>query len=245
MKNNKNKLKIGLFGGAGRMGYEVQTVLQNLPHEPFIFVGHKKQPHIPFTISIPDLKNVEKEILQDVDVWIDFSSPAGFADLLTSTAQTPVVSGTTGFSNLEFSWMKKQSLKRPIFWASNLSVGLWTFRQALKTFTALTEFDFAIDEIHHTQKKDSPSGTALTLHQDLEKIVNKKIPTPSAHRLGGVFGIHTVHAASANEIISFKHQALNRKVFVTGAIQAAEWIVKQKKGLYTMDDMLLKKRGLK
>ena len=244
-KNKKNKLKIGLLGGSGRMGQEVQAVLQTLSHEPFLFVGHKKEAQILFSMSIPNLNNVENEILQDVDVWIDFSSPAGFFELLKSTSKTPIVSGTTGFTASELTQMNKEAQKRPLFWSSNMSVGLWTFRQALKSFSALTQFDFALDEIHHTQKKDSPSGTALTLHQDLEKITNKKIPTPTAHRIGGIFGIHTVHAASANEIISFKHEALNRKVFATGAAQAAEWIVKQKKGLYTMDDMLLKKRSLK
>ncbi len=245
MKNKINKLKIGLLGGAGRMGQEVQGVLQTLKHVPFLFVGHKKQPEISFVMNVPDLRNIEKEILQEVDVWIDFSSPAGFFELLKLTANTPIVSGTTGFTALELSRMNQQAKNRPIFWSSNMSVGLWCFRQALKSFSSLSEFDFAIDEIHHTQKKDSPSGTALMLQSDLEKIVNKKIATPLAHRLGGVFGIHTVHAASANEMISFKHQALNRKVFATGAVQAAEWVVKQKKGLYTMDDMLLKKGSLK
>ena len=197
-----------------------------------------------FAISVTSLKDVESEILEDIDVWIDFSSPDGLMNLLQFTKKTPVVSGSTGLSDRQFSVLKKASQKRPIFWASNLSIGLWAFRQALKSFSDIADFDFSIDEIHHNQKKDMPSGTALTIQKDLQKILNRKIDTPRGHRLGGVYGIHTVYAASGDEILTFQHQAINRKVFASGAVRAAEWILKQKNGFYSMDDMFLK-RGKK
>ena len=222
------------------MGQHVETAIQDSGHTPYLFVGRK--PSQNFSFSVTDLENIEDEIMQEIDVWIDFSSANGLIELLQSTPNTPIVSGSTGFSADQLKQLKKISQKRTLFWASNMSIGLWTFRQALKSFATLSDFDFAINEIHHSQKKDKPSGTALTLQEDLQKIVNKPIETPTAHRLGGVFGIHTVYAASANEIISFQHQALNRKVFATGAIQAAEWVVAQKNGFYSMDDMLLKRR---
>lgn len=239
-KINFKKLKIGLFGGSGKMGQEVQSILQQMGHTPYLFVGRK--PSSIFSISVENLENIEAEILEKVNVWIDFSSNEGLLDLLKKTNTTPIISGSTGLHKKQFSKLKKYSTKRAIFWASNMSVGLWCFRQALKNFSSIANFDFAIDEIHHHQKKDKPSGTALTLQQDLQGAIHKKIPTPSSHRLGGVFGIHTVYASSANELISFQHQALNRKVFATGAVQAAEWIVDQKNGFYSMDDMLLKRR---
>ena len=233
------KLKIGLFGGSGKMGQQVEAVVLQSKHMPYLFVGSKKSLH--FAISVSDLKNIESEILNEVDVWIDFSSAAGLSQLLQFTKKTAVVSGTTGITKVQIAKIKRESGKRPIFWASNLSVGLWSFRQALKAFSYVADFDFAIEETHHSEKKDQPSGTALTLHHDLENILNKKIDLPQAHRIGGVYGIHTVHAASQDELISFKHQAINRKVFASGALRAAEWLVNQKSGFYAMDDMLLKR----
>lgn len=241
MKKTKvKKLRIGLFGGSGKMGQQVEMALQETEHTPYLFVGRNPSKH--FSFSVTDLKNIEAEILQEIDVWIDFSSADGLIELLQRTKNTPIVSGSTGFKENQFKQLKKSSQKRPLFWASNMSIGLWAFRQALQSFGSVTDFDFSINEIHHNQKKDKPSGTALTLQDDLQKIVNKPIEAPTAQRLGGVFGIHTVYAASANEIISFQHQALNRKVFATGAIQAAEWAFDQKNGFYSMDDMLLKRR---
>ena len=233
------KLKIGLFGGSGKMGQQAEAVVLQSKYTPYLFVGSKKSKH--FAISVSDLKNTEVEILNEVDVWIDFSSALGLSELLKNTKKTPVVSGTTGLTSNQFKKIKTQAQLRPVFWAPNLSVGLWSFRQALMALSSIADFDFAIEEIHHTEKKDKPSGTALTLRNDLERILNKKISLPQSQRLGGVYGIHTVHAASQDELISFKHQAINRKVFASGALRAAEWLVNQKSGFYTMDDMLLKR----
>lgn len=236
------KIKVGLFGGSGRMGQQVVNVLNGDAHTPYIFVGKAKADE--FAFSVTSLRDVESDVLNDVDVWIDFTSPEGFVELLEATRATPIVSGSTGMSEKQFSAIKKHAGNRPLFWASNMSIGLWAFRQALKSFKDISDFDFAVDEIHHTKKKDMPSGTAKTIQQDLIDIVKKDIPAPAARRLGGVYGIHTVYAASDDEIITFQHQAINRKVFASGAVRAAEWILKQKNGFYSMDDMFLK-RGKK
>jgi 4-hydroxy-tetrahydrodipicolinate reductase len=105
----------------------------------------------------------------------------------------------------------------------------------------IKDFDFKVEEIHHTQKKDNPSGTAKTLHSDLEKIVNKKVTLPRGLRVGHVFGIHKVTASSKSEKITFEHTALNREVFAEGALKAARWIVNKKYGYYSMDSLQEKK----
>lgn len=87
------------------------------------------------------------------------------------------------------------------------------------------------------KKKDKPSGTALTLQTALTKIVNKKLETPLSIRGGGVFGIHRVFAMGPEETLLFEHQALDRKVFARGALLAAKWLVNQRPGLYSMDDI--------
>lgn len=243
------KIKIGLFGGTGKMGRAVEQMLPLMKTKnelvPFLFLG--KEASNLFSISAPRLGDVEQDILNDVDVWIEFSSPEGLSELLkgTQSQKTPVVSGSTGLSEKDFSTLKSESKARPIFWASNMSPGLWAFRQALKGLESIAHFDFGLEEIHHTQKKDRPSGTAKTLHQDLEKIVGKKVEQPNVFRLGGVFGVHTVLAASSNEVISMQHQALNRTVFAEGALLAADWLTQQKNALYSMDDLFSKPRSNK
>jgi 4-hydroxy-tetrahydrodipicolinate reductase len=236
---NVESLKIGLFGGSGKMGSAVESVVIEKKLDPYLFVGKNKSDN--FSFCVQDLKNTETELLNDVDVWIDFTSADGLLELLKRTpAKTAIVSGSTGLSDKQMAAVKKESAARKIFWASNMSPGLWAFRKALESFSAISNFDFAIEEIHHTQKKDKPGGTALTLQKDLAKITDKKIDLPQAHRLGGIFGIHTVYAASQNELITFQHQALNRKVFAEGAVQAALWLVQQKNGFYSMDQMYSK-----
>jgi 4-hydroxy-tetrahydrodipicolinate reductase len=232
------KIKLGLFGGSGKMGRAVeQTVSQFQELEPFLFVG--KDTSSVFSVSVPNLENTEDVILADVDVWIDFTSGEGLLKLLKSTEaqKAAIVSGSTGFAEGELKHVQALAKKRPVFWASNMSPGLWAFRQALKGLESIPYFDFAIEEIHHTQKKDNPSGTAKTLHSDLEKVVNKKIAAPVGYRLGGVFGIHTVMGASTNEVITLQHQALNRNVFAEGALKAACIMAGKKPGFYSMDDI--------
>jgi len=243
MSSESSAIKIGLLGSSGKMGASVENlILANHAKKliPYLAVG--RQTSTIFAMTTSDLDQTETEVLEDVDVWIDFSSAEGLSNLLVKTKdlKTPIVSGSTGLSEKDFTKLKSQSKNQALFWASNLSPGLWAFRQAMKSFSAIADFDFAIDEIHHTQKKDHPSGTAKTLHKDLESIVNRKVATPVSHRLGGVFGIHNVIAASANEMITFQHQALNRSVFAEGALKAALWLHGKKAGLYSMDDMYLK-----
>ena len=239
-------IKIGLFGGSGKMGKSIEQIICEIHSKnklsPFLFVG--KDASSVFAVSAPSIKNIEKDVLADVDVWIDFTSEQGLIELLKGTEKlkTPVVSGSTGLSPSTFNLLKRSAKNRKIFWASNMSPGLFAFRQAMESLKGISNFDFAIEEIHHIHKKDQPSGTAKTLHADLEKIVGKKVPTPNSFRLGGVFGVHTVYAASSNEVITMQHSALNRTVFAEGSIKAAHWLVSQKNGLYSMDDLFFNKK---
>lgn len=233
------KINIGLFGSTGKMGVVIRQLLKkNSEFNALIEVCSK--PTGDFDFSYSDLKKISEQNLKKIDVWIDFSRPEGLLALLPviQKMKTPLISGTTGFEKNQFSKVEITSKKIPILWASNMSVGLWTVRQAIKALSTVSHFDFAVEEIHHTQKQDNPSGTAVTLHQDLEKTVGKKITQPIGHRLGGVFGIHTITAASQSEMIKLEHNALNRTVFAEGALKAALWIVKQPAGLYSMDDLM-------
>lgn len=229
------KINLGLLGASGKMGKSIRQTIDQSNFIPFLAVSSKNCDE--FTFTVTSLENVEPEILQQVDVWIDFSSPEYLENLLQFTSDTPIVTGVTGCSEAQTHKIKIASQKRPLFWASNMSVGVWALRQALKSLGFISDFDFAVEEIHHTLKKDNPSGTAKTLHSDLEKIVNKKVTLPLGKRMGGIFGIHKITAASKSEIITFEHTALNREVFAEGALKAARWIVNKKPGYYSMDNL--------
>jgi 4-hydroxy-tetrahydrodipicolinate reductase len=229
------KIKIGLFGASGKMGQSIRKSLDSKYFVPFLAVSSKSCDEFAFTVV--SLKNVEEEILEQVDVWIDFSSPEQLQELLQMTTRTPIVTGTTGCSEVQIKKIKAAAKKRPLFWASNMSVGVWALRQALKALGLIKEFDFKVEEIHHRHKKDNPGGTAKTLRGDLERIVNKKVTLPLGKRIGDVFGIHKVTAASKSETLTFEHTALNREVFAEGALKAARWIVTKKHGYYSMDNL--------
>ena len=242
----KKEIKVGLFGASGKMGQSVEQVIlsysktaenKNFSIHPYVAVGKKMSAL--FSVSAMDINKTEDQILEDVDVWIDFSSADGLRELISRTRKlrTPIVSGTTGLLPADFKNLKKEATNRPIFWASNMSPGLWAFRQAMKSLSLVHEFDFAIEEVHHNQKKDHPSGTAITLREDLQAITGKKIETPSSLRLGGVFGIHQVWAASPYEVITLKHQALSRSVFAEGALKAGFWLSQKTKGYFSMEDL--------
>lgn len=226
------KLKVGLVGASGRMGKEIAVVLeQSTDCELFYPLLRKEK---------VDFKKASK-----VDVWIDFSTPEAFAGVLELAAKykTPVVCGTTGFSAKEKTLLKKYSKQFPLLWASNMSMGVAVLNEALKSLSAISNFDFQIEEIHHNRKKDKPSGTAITLQENLTQAVGKKLPDPVAIRGGGVFGVHKIFAMSDEEVLTFEHSALNRTVFAKGAVRAALWLARQKPGLYQIRDVLFGKKA--
>ncbi|MDG0814876.1 4-hydroxy-tetrahydrodipicolinate reductase [Bdellovibrio svalbardensis] len=226
------KLKIGLVGAGGRMGKEIASVLEQ---------GADCELFYPLLRD----EKVDPKKASKVDVWIDFSTPEAFAGVLKMAAKynTPVVCGTTGFTAKEKALLKKYGSKIPLLWASNMSMGVAVLNEALKSLSAISNFDFQIEEIHHNRKKDKPSGTAITLQENLVKAVGKTIPEPLAIRGGGVFGVHKIFAMSDEEVLTFEHSALNRTVFAKGAVRAASWLAKQKPGLYQIRDVLFGKKA--
>lgn len=226
------KLKVGLVGAGGRMGQEISKVLEQSPSCELFYPLYRNEK--------VDLKKAEK-----VDVWIDFSSPQAFKEVLKLAAKyrTPLICGTTGFSAKEKDLLKKYSKEIPILWSSNMSLGVAVLNEAIKSLKAIAHFDFQIEEIHHNRKKDKPSGTAITLQENLEAALGKSLPQPLSIRGGGVFGVHKVFAMSDEEVLTFEHTALNRTVFAKGAVTAAQWLSKQKPGLYQIRDVLFGKKA--
>lgn len=232
-----SKIKVGVAGAGGRMGQELAKAM-HASGDLEAFLGcDSTGTAVGFTHSA---KEFRAPAAKEVAVWIDFSSPEALEKLIDDavTTQTPLVSGTTGISAELKAKLARAGEKIPVLWASNMSLGVAVLNEALNVFAKLKDFDFQIEEIHHNRKKDRPSGTALTLQENLERVLNRKLPEPLAIRGGGVFGVHKVWAFSDEEVLMFEHNALNRGVFAKGALHAARWLVRQKPGLYSIRDLL-------
>lgn len=223
---------IAVMGASGRMGQEVIKLLKS--HSQLNFVAGVARSSPDFFADPPSLPQTS------IDAVIDFSLPEGFSEIVRWCVenQVPLVSGTTGIGDQEIRFAQQAGEKIPILWSPNMSLGVAFVKRLLESYSSISHFDFAIDEVHHGQKKDAPSGTALVLQKQLEKSTGKPVSSMNAVRGGGVFGMHKVWALSPDEVITLEHSALNRTVFASGAIRAIEWLIHQPPGYYSLSDVL-------
>lgn len=193
--------------------------------------------------------------ISKADVAIDFSIPSVAFDNISNCMNNgvPVISGTTGWlDHYEDAVTLCKNKKGAFIYASNYSLGVNIFFELNKTLakmmSALKQYNVSMEEIHHTQKLDAPSGTAISLANDIIKEHAKyeawklddgdKTTIPIiAKRIEDVPGTHTVDYSSEVDTITIEHIAHNRQGFALGAVVAAEWIV-GKTGVFTMNDVL-------
>ena len=190
-----------------------------------------------------DLQTFEGE----ADVIIDFSTPSATPLLLEYAIKRklPVVLATTGHDKRGQALIKAASKRIPIFYSANLSVGIAALVKAVNACACFfCEPDIEILEAHHREKADSPSGTALMIARRLGKkaVYGRKGKRKdeigiSSLRLGSVFGEHEVFIATFSEVISVKHVAYSRAVFAEGALRAAEFVVKKRRGIFDIFDL--------
>lgn len=230
--------------GYGKMGKAIEEIA--------IKRGHT----IVLTIDISNQLDLTKENLAKADVAIEFTGPeSAFANVLKCMqAGVPLVCGSTGWlQHIDEAHKACREADTSLLVSSNFSVGVNIFFEINKRLAALMQlhpnYDVSIEEIHHTQKKDAPSGTAITLaEQILEKISrkNKWVNNSALHtnelsitskRIDPAPGTHTIIYHSDIDDIEIKHTAHNRTGFATGAVIAAEFLA-GKKGIYTMSDVL-------
>ncbi|GAA0542468.1 4-hydroxy-tetrahydrodipicolinate reductase [Chitinophaga japonensis] len=199
---------------------------------------------------------LEKEHLQQADVAIEFTTPETAYDniLKCFEANVPVVCGTTGWLD-KLPDIKARCLEKhqAFLYASNFSIGVNIFFEINKRLAELmasqTQYDVRMEEIHHTQKKDAPSGTAITLAEQIlerqykkTRWVNKERCKPEelsivSKRIDPAPGTHIVTYASDIDDITITHTAHSREGFAAGAVVAAAWL-NGKKGIFTMKDVL-------
>jgi len=200
-------------------------------------------------------------LFQQADVAIDFTRPQPFLYYaqLAAKHQVPLVSGTTGLDQAQEASLQEFAAKVPILWAPNMSVGVNVLMALTEKLAHVLDegFDIEIVEMHHRHKVDAPSGTALGLGRAAAKgrgVELKERMDSGRHghtgerktgdigfatlRGGDVVGDHTVMFAGPNERIELTHKAGSRDIFASGALRAAQWIARQKPGLYSMQDLL-------
>ena len=230
--------------GYGKMGKEIERIAMDRGHQ---------------IVSKIDIENPDDLISltnKEVDVAIEFSNPvSAFSNIMKCIEkQIPIVCGTTGWLEKKAEVEKAtQSFDSTFFYASNYSIGVNLFFKLNKQLAKLMQphagYDIYTNEIHHIEKKDSPSGTAITIAEGImsqypnkNKWVNNEIPGADeiaiwSQRESTKPGTHTVKYISKVDQIEVTHEAFSREGFALGAVIAAEWIL-GKKGVLGMDDML-------
>ena len=230
-------MKIALLG-YGKMGKEIEKIALERGHE----------------IVLRKTEENDYRGLEHADVAIDFSIPTAATENISMcfNQNIPVVSGTTGWLEHYNDMTALCEEKNGAFlYGSNFSVGVNLFFELnsylAKLMANIKEYNVSMEEIHHTQKLDAPSGTAISLAQGIIAETDYKQWTMNtaqeneiyidAKRIEDVPGTHSVFYKSAVDEIEIKHTAFSRQGFALGAVIAAEWIL-GKKGIFTMKDVL-------
>jgi len=239
--------KVIITGAKGRMGQALLACAKNFPELE--------------VVGAIDQGDDLGAVIARADVVIDFSfhsATLGVAELCAKNKKAVVI-GTTGHSEAEKSQIKHFKFEIPMVIATNFSTGVNTlFWLTRKTAEILgPAFDLEVVEMHHRLKKDAPSGTATTLLEILGDVRKLQLDKALRHgrqgitgertsgeigihaiRGGDVVGDHTVIFASNGERVELTHKASSRDTLANGALRAALWVVKQKPGLYDMQDVL-------
>lgn len=260
-------IKICVAGATGRMG---STLIKEALLREFRMVGAlaaKEDPNVGKTLREAEIcdSNVKivdtshlREAVKDADVYISFTSPdAEVTNLpLVASLGKKMVIGTTGLTEVQMVKIREAiASKVPAIFSPNYSIGVnILFKLASMTRLFPKDYDLSITEIHHTGKKDAPSGTAKKLGELVSEArgyntvvygregLNARKPGELevlSIRAGGVPGVHDLVIAGPHEMIRIEHVAFSRNVFAQGALFAADWISRQSKpGIYSMDDVL-------
>ena len=249
-------MKIALIG-YGKMGHIIERIALERGHE------------IVSKVDVDNQDEFESEAFASADVAIEFTIPTKAVENYRRAwaAGVPVVSGTTGW-NAVLPELKKEIAEKgyTLFWASNFSLGVNLFFELNKRLAAMMNrydnYDVAMTEIHHTEKKDAPSGTAITLAEGilenldrkkewvlsnaqctmhnaqlLDLLDNSQLPI-EAVREGKVPGTHIIKYDSEVDSITISHEAKSREGFALGAVVAAEFLVGKPAGFYSMSDLM-------
>ena len=208
-------------------------------------------------VAVEDAANLSELLSEnDPDVVVDFTGPASCVEYAAACAEAGVafVSGTTGLSQGGVDALREAAAEVPVLHASNFSRGIAALRRAIReAVPALDGYDIELTETHHNAKRDAPSGTALTLLEDIDdvrgaspRVHGREGEAPRtddeigvhARRAGDIAGEHEVLLAGNHESLSLTHRAGSRGVFAAGALDAAAWLSGRDAGWYDFTEVL-------
>ncbi len=251
-------LKVILCGAGGRMGREIISAAQK-DDEIKIIAGieEKSNPFVNKKIEdIPIYEDITK-VIGEADCVVEFTNHIATMENLRKSApyKKPYCIGTTGFSATEIGEIKELAKSFPILLSPNMSLGVNHLLNLVKnTAQVLSGYDIEIIETHHRAKKDAPSGTALSIAEKIKEVRpelniifgrhgigeerNKNELCINAVRGGDIIGEHRILFLGKGEFLEIRHYATSRQCFASGTIEALKFIVKQRPGLYSMQDLL-------
>ncbi|MFW6018726.1 MAG: 4-hydroxy-tetrahydrodipicolinate reductase [Halapricum sp.] len=250
--------RLGVTGAAGRMG---ETVIET--------AGDRDDVEVVFGVDATDIEEVLGVPVSDPDRFeallderepdavIDFSVPKATVQFAPACAEAGVslVTGTTGFDDLQFETVAAASERTPVLKATNFARGIQALlRTVAAAVEALPGYDIEVTETHHNGKRDAPSGTANTIieairdarNEDFEEVYGREGIQPReddeigvhVRRAGDIRGEHEIMLAGNDEVLTLTHRAEDRGVFAAGAIDAAVWLTEQEPGWYEFDEMI-------
>jgi len=260
-------LRVGLVGAGGRMGRLLAAALLGADDMQLILAcDHQDHPMLGRDIGLVagvgacgrPIEPLEPGMDGAVDVFLDFSLPAGTARLLQLAGDRPLVVGTTGLDPQQQASLDAHAQLAPVVLAPNFSTGVTLLTELVQLAArVLANYDAEIVEAHHRHKRDAPSGTALALAQALASARNVSLDDQACYgreghvgerphgeigihavRAGDIVGEHTVMLAGQGERLELRHVATSRQAFVTGALRAVRWVHGRQPGRYGMKDVL-------
>jgi len=257
--NAKTKSKLIVCGAAGRMGSRIVALVAE--DGQFQMAGAVEKPGHPDIGKDDGTVKITGDFAGKADVVIDFSLPEA-ADRTVDYCvknNAGLVLGTTGLSDDQRKKIETASSKIPVVCATNMSVGMNALFNLVGRVASMLgdDYDVEVVEQHHRFKKDAPSGSALTLAENICKATGKPYPDSLTHgrqgkdtqrdkgqigihavRAGDIVGIHSVIFSTLGETVTLNHTAHSRDTFARGALRAAGWLIGKKPGLYSMADVL-------
>lgn len=257
-------LKVIVCGALGRMGKEV--IYKISQRKDVELIGAIESPQHPLlgkeTEKGIKVSSQLENVVEKDSIIIEFTTPSATLEHLriTEKKRVPMVIGTTGFKEKEYERIKRTSNTIPIIISPNMSVGINLLYNIVKQITKILgeNFDKEIIERHHRNKKDAPSGTAQKIAQIIAEVEGRDLSQVGVYgrqgmkkeirsrkeigihaiRGGSIVGEHTVLFAGEEERLEITHIAESRGIFARGAILAAKFLVRKKKGLYDLQDVL-------
>ncbi|MFT3762325.1 MAG: dihydrodipicolinate reductase C-terminal domain-containing protein [Pseudoxanthomonas sp.] len=233
-------IKLLIHGASGRMGQALLRLAAEQAQTFAVVAAVSRKPEQRVVDGVPFFAGTELGGAPAFDAAIDFSLPEAFDPILALCEQrgAVLVSGTTGLSDVQRAAIDAAAARIPLCWASNFSLGVAVLTELVERgAAALRGWDCDIVESHHAQKKDAPSGTALTLGNAAQW--GGATPRYASLRAGDIVGEHLVQFTGPGERIELVHRAANRDIFARGALHAAAKLVGRPPRAYRVRDLLV------